>query len=258
MKMTIKEIKERGEKDDQVKFKAKVKNVYDAKELTPEQKAKAKWTKTRQNVVVEDKTDSIQVIISHKELKDEFKQDIVGEEIRVDGKVTLWEGKTKIFGKLIFKPREDSRKKDTSTTVKPSTISVLPAGVEIRKIALKDAIEFWNARIGDKMEENKILTTANIFNNYLLGKFRPGKSTQGEGQKEEGPKESKDTKTEKQVVKVDNVPLINEIMQLKEDQELDTETFAKYCNGKDIKTLPVKELEEIKKKLEGITQDIPF
>ena len=78
MKMTIKEIKAKGEKDDKIKFIAKVENVYDAKELTPEQKAKAKYTFSRQNAIVEDGTDNIQVIVSHKNKEAEYNKDIIG------------------------------------------------------------------------------------------------------------------------------------------------------------------------------------
>ena len=259
MKMTIRELKERGEKDDKIKFTGKVENVYDAKDLTPEQKAKAKYTISRQNVIVGDGTDTIQIIISHKKKEFEYAQDIVGKEVEVDGKLTLWEGKIKVFGKLIFKEGEAPAKKDATTMVKPAKTSVLPAGVEIRKISLKNAIEFWGSRIGEKMEEQKILTTANVFCNYLTGGDKIRKtSNQKEEKKKKEPKELEGTKSDEQVIKIDNVPLINEIMQLKEDHHMDAETFAVHCDNKDIKTLSIEELKALKTKLENLTEEIPF
>lgn len=264
MRMTIKEIKAKGKKDDKIKFTAKVKNVYDAKELTPEQKAKAKYTFSRQNAIVEDGTDSIQVIISHKDKESEYKKDIIGKEIEVDGKITFWEGKMKIFGKLLFKIGEAPVSKDNSTIIKSATVSVLPAGIELRKISLGMAIEFWGSRIGHEKDEEGVIETADKFKAYLIEIDKIKKSSgRKKEQKEEKPKEEESkelegTKSEEQVIKINNVPLIDEIMQLKEDHHLDAETFAVHCNKKDIKTLSIEELKALKVKLENLTEEIPF
>jgi len=259
MKMSIKELKAKGEKDDKIKFTGKVKNVYDAKDLTPEQRAKAKYTVSRQNVIVEDDTDNIQIIISHKKKELEYGKDIIGKEIEVDGKLTLWEGKVKVFGKLIFKEGEMPAKKDNSTIVRPATISVLPAGVELRKISLNMAIEFWGSRIGHEKDEDGIIKTADKFKTYLIGAEKKERvSGQKKKEKKEEPKKLEGAKSDEQVIKINNVPLINEIMQLKEDHHLDAETFAVHCNNKDIKTLSIEELKALKKKLENLTEEIPF
>lgn len=259
MRFTINEIKNKFEKDDKVKFTAKVENVYDAKELTPEQKAKAKYTFSRQNVMVKDETDIIKVIVSHKNKEMEYGQDIVGKEVEVDGKVSIWEGKKNIFGKLIFKEGETPIQKDNSTIVKPATISILPAGIELKKISLKMAIEFWGSRIGHEKDEDGVIVTAEKFKEYLVGKDKIEKvSGQKKKQKKEEPKELEGAKSEEQVIKINNIPLINSIMQLKEDHHLDAETFAIHCDKKDIKTLSIEELKALKTKLENLTEEIPF
>ena len=254
MKMTIKEIKAKGEKDDKIKFIAKVKNVYDGKEVD------LKYTKLRQNVMVEDESDSIKVIISHKEKKYEYTKDIIGKEVEVEGKISIWEGKVNIFGWLKFKEGEVPAKKDDSTIIRPATISVLPAGIELRKISLGMAIEFWGSRVGHEKDEKGIIETADEFKAYLIGVDKIEKSS-GQKKKEkakEEPKELEEMKSDEQVIKINNVPLINEIMQLKEDHHLDAETFAVHCDKKDIKTLSIEELKALKVKLENLTEEIPF
>lgn len=259
MKMTIKEIKAKGEKDDKIKFTGKIENVYDAKDLTPEQKAKAKYTVSRQNVIVGDGTDSIQIIISHKKKELEYAQDIVGKEVEIDGKITLWEGKTKVFGKLNFKEGEAPISKDDSTIVKSTTVSVLPARVELRKISLGMAIEFWGSRIGHEKDEKGVIETADKFKAYIVGTEKKEKASgQKKKEKKEEPEKLEEAKSEEQVIEINNVPLINEIMQLKEDHHLDAETFAVHCDKKDIKTLSIEELKALKVKLENLTEEIPF
>lgn len=261
MKMNVKEIKAKGENDDKIKFTGKVKNVYDAKDLTPEQRAKAKYTVSRQNIMVGDDSDSIKVIVSHKKKEHEYTKDIVGREVEVDGKISLWEGDVNVFGKLVFKTGEEPIKKDASTMVKPATTSILPTGMEIRRVSLKRAMEFWQARIGEPMEEAKILATADVFCEYISGNIKIEKvSGQKKEQKSEESKELEEKKEGEQVIKpeTNTVPLINEIMQLKEDHHLDAETFAVHCDKKDIKTLSIEELKVLKKKLENLTEEIPF
>lgn len=259
MKMTIKEIKEKGEKDDKIKFTGKVKNVYDATELTPEQKAKAKYTFSRQNVMVGDDTDVIKVIISHKSKEVEFGQDIVGKEVEVDGKLSIWEGQINIFGKLAFKEGEVPKATGTSVVAKTTKTSAMPVVVEVREASLKLSMEFWTARIGEKMDESKVMRTADKFFLYLTGKANIQKETvEKVEKKEEEPKELKGKKSEEQVIKVNNVPLINEIMQLKEDHHVDDAVFLAYCDGKDIKELTILELEVVKGKVKETTGEVPF
>lgn len=258
--MTIKEMKERGEKDDKVKFLGKVKNVYDAKDLTPEQKAKAKYTVSRQNVIVEDDTDNIQIIISHKKKEFEYTQGIIGKEVEVDGKLTLWEGKIKVFGKLIFKEGEAPAQKDNSTMVKPATVSVLPAGVELRKISLRMAIEFWGSRIGHEKEEKGVIETAEKFKEYLIGKEKIKKTSgQKEKQKEE-PKELEGAKSEEQVITLgqDKIELINKIMEIREKKGINMDVFNDLIKNKDIKKIEMGELLKLKERLEKTTDEIPF
>ncbi len=267
MKMTIKELKERGEKEDKVKFPGKVKNVYDAKELTPEQKAKAKYTTSRQNVMVEDSTDIIKVIISHKTKDVEYGQDIVGKEIEVDGKISIWEGKKNIFGKLIFKEGEAPAQKETASRTTGGKIqpSAMPIIVEVRKASLRFALDFWTARIGDKMKEDKIIKTADSFYLYLTGKANIAEvkakvqkiEEQEKEEKSEVEKEGEEIKKEEEISAA-KVTLINEVMALKESQHMDGEVFLGYCDGEDIKTLTIEKLKEIKKKLNEQTENIPF
>lgn len=255
MKISIKDLKEKGEKDDKIKFTAKVKNVYDAKELTPEQKAKAKYTFSRQNIVVEDGTDNIKIIISQKIKEDEYTKDIIGKEVEVDGKLSIWEGKKNIFGKITFKEGEEPKKITTnvSNQIKPAT-SALPPIVEIRKMSLKLAVDFWGSRIGHEKDEKGVIKTAGLFKEYLLGK---AEETTQRKQKQEEPKEEAKPE-EKKELNAEKIALINSIMNLKEEKHLNTDTFAHYCNGKNVKELSIEELEKIKKQLEGLTEEIPF
>ena len=171
MKMNIKELKERGEKDDKVKFSAKVITVYDAKELTPEQKAKSKYTFSRQNAIVDDESESIKVIISHKTKEDEYGQDVVGKIVDVDGKISIWNEEKNIFGKFIFKPGEGSSKppKESQSVVQGTKPKAsMPIVVEVKKISLELAITFRTARVGEKMEETKVIKPAK------MPKMQPG------------------------------------------------------------------------------------
>lgn len=255
MKMTIKELKAKGEKEDKVKFIAKVKNVYDAKE------AITKYTVSRQNIIVEDENDNIKIIVSHKKKEDEYEQDIVGKEVNVEGKISLWEGKMNIFGKLIFKEGEAPLKKDNSTIVRPATISVLPAGIELRKISLKMAIDFWGSRIGHEKDEKGIIETADKFKDYLIGKEKASSQKNQKKEKKEEKseieKEGEEIKKEEEI-STEKIALINKVMKLKEDHHLDAETFAIHCDKKDIKTLSIEELKVLKTKLENLTEEIPF
>ena len=256
MKMNIKELLERGEKDDKVKFSGKVKNVYDSKE------AVTKYSVSRQNIVVEDNTDSIKVIVSHKTKEDEYTKDIIGKDIEVDGKLSIWEGKKNIFGKLIFKNGEPKKTTtNVSNQIRPAT-SALPAIVEIRKMSLKLAVDFWGSRIGHEKDEKGVIKTADLFKEYLLGKAEKAtqKKQKIEEPKEEAKSEEKEAKKPEGEAELSSakIALINSIMSLKEEKHLNTDTFAHYCNGKNIKELSIEELEKIKKQLEGLTEDIPF
>ena len=268
MRFTINEIKNKFEKDDKVKFTAKVENVYDAKELTPEQKAKAKYTFSRQNVMVKDETDIIKVIVSHKNKEMEYARDIIGKEVEVDGKISIWEGKMNIFGKITFKEGEAPVQKGTASKAAGGRTqsSTMPIVVEVRKASLRFAIDFWTAHIGKEMKEDKIIKTADRFYAYLSGKAIIKTSNQEKQDKEEKlekeekseiEKEGEEIKKEEEISAA-KVVLINEVMALKESQHINEEVFKGYCNGENIKTLTIEKLKEIKKKLNEQTEEIPF
>jgi len=258
MKMTIKEIKEKGEPKDKVKFSAVVKNVYDAKAATPAPGSKSKVI-SRQNIIVEDSTDTMKVIVSHYSKSTEFTNDIIGKEVNVDGTLTEWEGKMNIFGKLIFKEGEKPISEDSSTIVKPSTASVLPAGIELRKVSLKMAIEFWGSRIGHEKDENGVIETADKFKTYLVGTGKEEKTSgKKKEQKVEEPKEEPKSEKKEEKLSAEKVTLINEIMSLKESHNLNADTFAHYCSNKSIKEMSIEELEKAKTDIGNLTEDIPF
>ena len=254
MKFTIKDIKEKAEKGDKISFKAEVKSVYDGVE------AKTKFSNYRQNIMVKDETDEIKVIYSYKEKGEEYPKTIIGKQVEIkDGKVSEYNGVKNIFGRLTFAEGE-APKQSIATKNQPITTGILEAispQRDMRDISLQRAMEFWTARIGDKMEEQKIIATAEIFYNYLTRS--PAKvSGQSKAKFTEERKELTGARTKGQVIKVDNIPLINEVMALKEEHNLNADQFESYCNGKDIKTMTTEELIELKKVLSEFTTNIPF
>jgi hypothetical protein len=257
MKLTIKEIKEKCEKDDKVSFKGEVKAVYAGVE------AITKYSVLRQNVIIKDETDEIKVIISHKAKEDEYTKEIIGKQIEiVNGKVSEYNNQKNIFvSKLTFKEGEAPQQKDTSTTIRPATTSILPAGAEIRKVSLMGAIQFWGSHIGFAGNEEEIIVTAKKFETYIRGSIAKTK-TEIKPKPEDKPIEKKELPKDESrqviVLEQEKIKLINEIMELKETQNIDAESFASYCDDKDIKTLSIEALRELKKRLESFTDDIPF
>ena len=265
MKMTIKEILEKCEKKDKVSFKGVVKAVYDGAE------AKTKYTNFRQNLVIKDDTDEIRVCYNYKVKEEEYPKDIVGKEITIiDGVFSEYVNQKgvnqkNIFGKLTFKEGEAPIQKIAEPIVTQSNKTSMPIIVEVKKASLKLAMEFWTARIGDEMKEEKIIKTADVFYLYLTGKTNIAKvqtrvqkeEKQEKEEKSEIEKEGEEIKKEEEISAA-KIVLINEIMVLKESQHVDGEVFKDYCDGKDIKSLTVEKLEKIKKKLSEQTEEIPF
>ena len=262
MKMTIKEILEKCEKKDKVSFKGTVKAVYDGAEN------KTKYTNFKQNLIIKDDTAEIKVLYNYKEKEEEYPKDIVGKEIEIVNGVfseyTNQKGdiQKNIFGKLTFKPGEEPVRKVAEPKRIESSKTSMPLIVEIREECLKLAMAFWTARIGDKMDEDKIIKTSNRFYLYLTGKANVAKvqtraQTEVEKEKAEIEEEGEEIKKEEEVSAA-QVALINEVMALKESQRIDEEVFKGYLVGRNIKTLTIEELEEVKRKLNEQTEDIPF
>ena len=161
------------------------------------------------------------------------------------------------------------QKGTTSTTAekttKASAVSSMPVIVEVRKVSLKLAMDFWTARIGDKMEEDRIIRTADRFYLYLTGKANMAKvetkvekiEKEEEEEKAEIEEEGEEIKKEEEISAA-NVILINEVMALKESQRIDEEVFKGYLGGRNIKALTIEELKTIKRILNAQTEDIPF
>jgi hypothetical protein len=255
MKLTIKEIKEKGEKDDKVSFEGEVKAVYAGVE------AKTKFSNYRQNIMIKDGTDEIKVIYSYKEKEEEYPREIIGKKIEASGKVSIYNNQKNIFGKLIFAEGE-APKLDAPTNIKSSMTSIsIILDIEIRKASLEGAIQFWGAHIGFNENEENIILTAKKFETYIRGSTIKTK-IETKPKPEDKPIEKKELPKDetKQVIvpEQDKIKLINEIMELKETQNIDAESFASYCDDKDIKTLSIEVLKELKKRLENFTDDIPF
>jgi len=264
MKMTIKEILEKCEKKDKVSFKGTVKAVYDGAEN------KTKYTNFKQNLIIKDDTAEIRVVYNYKEKEEEYPKDIVGKEIEiVNGVFSEYvnqKGETmkNIFGKLTFKEGEEPIIKRTGSNIAGSKKSSMPLIIEVRGMALKHSIEFWNSRVGEKIEEEKVIKTADKFYTYLTGKANVQteivKDESIQKKDDDDRKELKGTRSTEQVIKPspDNITLINEIMILKEEKKLTAGQWEGYRHGKDVKEMTIKELEELKKILKEWTDDIPF
>lgn len=262
MKMTIKEILEKAEKKDKVTFKGIIKAVYDGAE------SKTKYTNFKQNLIIKDETAEVRVVYNYKEKEEEYPKDIVGKEIEIINGVfseyVNQKGETQrnIFGRLTFKEGEEPIVKRAEPNVAGSKKSSMPLIIEVRGMALKRSMEFWAARIGDKMEENKIIATAEVFYKYISG--NPAKATiqnvtpqpQTEGKEEK--KELTTGRSKEQIIKLDNIPLINECMVLKEEHHYTPDQWEAYTRGKDIKTMTIGELEDLRDTLKDYTSDIPF
>jgi len=265
MRMTIKEILEKCEKKDKVSFKGIVKAVYDGAE------SKTKYTNFKQNVVIKDDTDEIRVCYNYVEKEEECPKDIVGKEIEiVNGVFSEYVNQKginqkNIFGKLIFKEGEEPIRRKAEPNVTEDKKTSMPLIVEVRKTSLKLAMDFWTARIGDKMEEDRIIRTADRFYLYLTGKANMAKvetkvekiEKEEEEEKAEIEEEGEEIKKEEEISAA-NVILINEVMALKESQRIDEEVFKGYLGGRNIKALTIEELKTIKRILNAQTEDIPF
>ena len=267
MDFTIKDILEKGEKKDKVTFKGIVKVVYDGVE------SKTKYTNFKQNIIIKDETAEIKVIYNYKDKEEEYSKDIVGKEIEiVNGTFSEYvnqKGETQknIFGKLTFKEGEAPKPNATvkSQAITTGILEAVSPQRDMRDISLQRAMEFWTARIGDKMEEQKILTTAEIFYKYLTGKNNIVK-VQTKVQKEEEQEKEEKSEIEKEGEEIEKeekmsaekITLINRAMELKEENHLTTDQFESYCNGKNIKSMTIEELKELKKVLSEFTTDVSF
>ena len=100
MKLTVKEIMEKCETDDKVNFKGIVEKVWQFN------KKESKFAIGYQNVIVKDETGSIKVICNIKNKEEIYQSSIEGNEVEVDGKISIYNGQVNIFAKLIFQGGE--------------------------------------------------------------------------------------------------------------------------------------------------------
>jgi hypothetical protein len=264
MKLTIKEIKERGEDKDKIDFKATVKTVY------PGVEAKTKYSNYRQNIMVKDETDEIKVMYQYKELPEAYDKSIEGKEVEIKGTLSIYTNQKNItekniWGKLTFEGEEQKKAQEQTATAisKPTaTANQTITPMAIRKICLEESIKFYGAHVGIKETEENVINTAKKFEGYIRGSVTSKPKVEAKPIVKEDPIEKKELpKNEtKQAIVPDQgkIKLINEVMELKEAQGVDDVMFNHYSDGKDIKVMSIEELRILKDKLKSISEEIPF
>ena len=273
MKLTIKEIKEKCEADDPVKFKATVDKVWDFKEKI------TKYYIGYQNIIVKDDTDKIKVIFSKiKKQEDIYKDDIEGKEVEISGTVSFYtnpnsgEKEINIFGALTFE-KEEEEPKTQGGAVETGELRVAKqpglTGSEIRLKCLfiaKGILALDNPKAIDLVEQAIILERYVRSSPGIVGakpKETKKKEQQPEREQQEEDDESKKENGDVGKLSQERIKQINMLMALAENRgekgkyiisdKVKREGYksAKELTDQDIKDL-TRELEEMG------TEDIPF
>ncbi len=144
MNFSIKEIKEKFEKDDKVEFSGIVKKVNNFNDKP------TKFAIGNQGILITDGNDDIKVIVTIKDNSMIYQPDIEGKQVHVSGKLSEWEGVKNVFGKIEFVdelPEKPERQDDR---------------LEMLKLAIQFA--------GKEMNAKEVIETAEVFYNYIYGK----------------------------------------------------------------------------------------
>ncbi|MFA4959868.1 MAG: hypothetical protein WC535_08290 [Candidatus Cloacimonas sp.] len=146
MNFSIKEIKEKFEKDDKVEFSGIVKKVNNFNDKP------TKFAIGNQGILITDGNDDIKVIVTIKDNSMIYQKDIEGKKVHVSGKLSEWEGVKNVFGKIEFMDElpEKPEKQDDKNKL------------EMLKLAIQFA--------GKEMNAKEVIETAEIFYNYVYGK----------------------------------------------------------------------------------------
>lgn len=146
MNFSIKEIKEKFEKDDKVEFSGIVKKVHNFNDKP------TKFAIGNQGILITDGNDDIKVIVTIKDNSMIYQKDIEGKRVHVSGKLSEWEGVKNVFGKIEFMDElsEKPEKQDDKNKL------------EMLKLAIQFA--------GKEMNAKEVIETAEMFRNYVYGK----------------------------------------------------------------------------------------
>lgn len=146
MNFSIKEIKEKFEKDDKVEFSGIVKKVNNFNDKP------TKFAIGNQGILITDGNDDIKVIVTIKDNSMIYQKEIEGKRVHVSGKLSEWEGVKNVFGKIEFMDElpEKPEKQDDKNKL------------EMLKLAIQFA--------GKEMNAKEVIETAEIFYNYIYGK----------------------------------------------------------------------------------------
>lgn len=262
MKLTIKEIKEKCENDDPIKFKGIVEKVWDFNEK------ETKFSIGYQNIIIKDDTDKIKVIFSSIKTKaDIYTASIEGKAVGVSGKVTIYKGETNVFGKLTFEDKKELASPvgiKSGVSQKPMTELSIAGGIteeEIRLKCLSLALEIYKE---DSPNASKVLVMANIFEKYVCQKTsnETQKSEATTGKKEENNQKPKGI-SENGELSPEHIKQINLLMALAENRGKEGKIYLNdliVIKGyKTIKEFLDEDIKEATDKLEKMgTEEIPF
>lgn len=255
--LTIKEIKERCEKDDKVDFKGIVEKVFQFNEKKTDYKI------GYQNIIVKDDTDKIKVIFTIKKSKEElYDSSIEGKKVDVSGKVSIYNEQTNVFGKLIFE--EDKKKLESPKGIQSGIGQVLTTPEitkeEIRMRCLELAQKLLKE---DNPGTKEIILAASKFEGYI---YNPGVTI--EIQKTKGSKTTKKKKEEegeepKGKLTTDQIKKINTLMALAENRGEEGKDIISEIterqNYKSVKEFNEEDIKEASGRLEQLgSEDIPF
>jgi len=252
--LTIKEIKERCEKDDKVDFKGIVEKVFQFNEKKTDYKI------GYQNIIVKDDTDKIKVIFTIKNSKDElYDSSIEGKKVQVTGKASIYNEQTNIFGKLIFEEEKGKEASPVGTQSGASQTELTVPEVTKEEIRMKCLELAQKILKEDKPGTKELIEAAIKFEGYVYGiKVLSQKEEKGTSRKEEDKEEEPKGK-----LTTDQIKKINTLMALvetrgDEGREIITEITERQ-NYKSVKEFTEEDMKEASGKLEQLgTSDIPF
>ena len=252
--LTIKEIKDRCEKDDKVDFKGIVEKVYQFNDK------KTEYRIGYQNIIIKDDTDSIKFIHTIKKSKDElYDSSIEGKKVEVSGRVSIFNEQTNIFGKLKF---EEEAKELKSPVGVQSGIGQVLTAPEVTKEEIRiRCLELSQKLLKDDNPGTKdIIDAAAKFEGYV---YNPKKIERAHTTTKDKTSQKEKEEEPKGKLSTEQIKKINTLMALVENRgdegkDIITEITERQ-NYKSIKDFNEEDIKEASGRLEQLgSEDIPF
>lgn len=266
--MKINEIKERCEKGDKAKFEGIVDKVWGYNEKA------TKWAIGYQNVIIKDDTGKIKFVHTIKKSKEEelYTSGIEGKEVKVDGTVSPYQGKSgkienDIFGELIFKDGSGGLKspvgiKSGVSQKQPTAELSIAGGITEEEVKLK-CLSLAMALLKEENPSTKdIIEVAKRFEEYVIEDKKTTKDKVQQKAKVENQK-PKEENVNGNNISPDHIKQINILMALVENRGNEGKEainkIIKREGYKSVKDFDSKDIKEATEELEQMgSEDIPF